>query len=318
MTPVIKLPKISIVIPLYVICNRFFEDLKKFSDLDYPDYEILIICDQLVEIDVPKVKLILTKLKNTGPAQKRDIALFRARGKILAFIDDDAYPDKKWLINAVKHFLDRNIAAVGGPGVTPPEDSYWSQLTGLVYSSLFCGGHARHRFNKEKARFIEDYPAYNLFVRKAVLKKIGGYGSNFYGGEDTYLCLKIINAGFKIFYDPEILVYHHRRPLFTPYLKQILNIGVHRGYFAKIFPETSRRFIYFLPSILSIGLVSSLILAKPESIVILLSFLLMGTVSVIRRTSPLNAIIVGFAIILTHLFYGTGFIKGLFTKNLTR
>lgn len=313
-----KLPKISIVIPLYVISSRFFEDLKKFSDLDYPDYEILIICDQAVEVDISKVKLILTKLKKTGPAQKRDIALSISKGELLAFIDDDAYPDKKWLINAVKHFQDKNIAAVGGPGITPPEDPYWSQLTGLVYNSFFCGGFARHRFNKEKSRFVTDYPAYNLIARKDILKKIGGFGSNFYGGEDTYMCLKIIKAGFKIFYDPEILIYHHRRPLFAPYLKQILNIGVHRGFFAKRFPETSRRFIYFVPSILSLGLVSGMILARQESIIILLTFLLMGALSVIRRTSPLNAIIVGFAIILTHIFYGMGFIKGLFTKNLTR
>lgn len=313
-----KLPKISIVIPLYVISNKFFEDLEKFRDLKYPDYEILVVCDQRVEINIPKARLIVTGLRTTGPAEKRDIALAKAKGDILAFIDDDAYPDKNWLTNAVVHFKDKNIAAIGGPGITPPEDPYWPQLTGLVYSSFFCGGFARHRFIKEKARFIEDYPAYNLFVRKDVLKEVGGYGSNFYGGEDTFLCLKIIEKGFKIFYDPEVIIYHHRRPLFVPYLKQILNIGVHRGFFAKKFPETSRRFIYFLPSILSLGLVSGMILARQESIVILLIFLLMGILSVICRTSPLNAIIVGFAIILTHIFYGMGFIKGLFTKNLIR
>lgn len=313
-----KLPKISIVIPLYVICDRFFEDLEKFRDLDYPDYEILIICDRKVDINVPNAKLILTGIKNTGPAEKRDIALTNAKGEILAFIDDDAYPDRKWLFNAVAHFKDKSIAAVGGPGITPPEDSYWPQLTGLVYSSFFCGGFARHRFIKEKARFIEDYPAYNLLVRKAVLKAVGGYGSNFYGGEDTFLCLKIIEKGLKIFYDPEVLIYHHRRPLFMPYLKQIFNVGVHRGYFAKAFPRTSRRISYFMPSILSIGFVFSLIFIRPVFMVLFVSFLLIGALSVVEQTNFVNAIIVGFAIILTHLSYGAGFIKGLFTKNLTR
>lgn len=313
-----KTPKISIVIPLYVISDRFFSDLERFGDLEYPNYEILIICDRKVDITVPKARLILTGIKNTGPAEKRDIALTKAKGEILAFIDDDAYPDRNWLTNAVIHFQDKKIAAVGGPGITPAEDSYWPQLTGLVYSSFFCGGFARHRFIKEKARFIEDYPAYNLLVRKDILKKVGGYGSNFYGGEDTFLCLKIIEKGFKIFYDPEVSIYHHRRPLFIPYLKQIFNVGVHRGYFAKAFPRTSRRISYFIPSILSIGFVLSVIFVKPVFIILFLSFLLIGAFSVIEQTNLINAIIVGFAIILTHLSYGTGFIKGLFTKNLTR
>jgi len=312
------MPKISIIIPLYVICERFFEDLKKFENLNYSNYEILIVCDRQVRIDIPKAKLILTGVKNTGPAEKRDIALTKAKGEILAFIDDDAYPDKDWLENAASHFQDKNIAAVGGPGITPPEDPYWPQLTGLVYSSFFCGGFARHRFIKEKPRFIEDYPAYNLLVRKDILKKVGGYGSNFYGGEDTFLCLKIIEKGLKIFYDPKVTIYHHRRPLFIPYLKQIFNVGVHRGYFAKVFPRTSRRLSYFIPSILSIGFVLSFIFFRAEFFILFLSFLLIGSLSVIEQTNPLNALIVGFAIISTHLSYGTGFIKGLFTKNLTR
>ena len=248
-----KLPKISIVIPLYVICDRFFTDLKKFQRLNYSNYEILVVCDKKVDIKEPKVKVLLTGKKVTGPAEKRDLALFKAGGEICAFIDDDAYPDPNWLMSAVNIFKNPKIAAVGGPGITPKEDLYPAQLTGLVYSSFFCGGFARHRFIQEKARFTTDFPAYNLIVKTSVLRKVGGYGSSFYGGEDTFLCLKIVKAGWKIFYSPKVVVYHHRRPLFGPYLAQIHNVGIHRGYFAKRFPETSRRISYFLPSLLTIN-----------------------------------------------------------------
>ncbi|MFQ6136538.1 MAG: glycosyltransferase [Candidatus Hydrothermarchaeales archaeon] len=44
-------------------------------------------------------------------------------GELLAFIDSDAYPRKDWLKNAVKYFSNPEIAAVGGPGLTPEEDN---------------------------------------------------------------------------------------------------------------------------------------------------------------------------------------------------
>ena len=158
-----KHPKVSIIIPLYVIEDRFFKDLKKFEKLDYPSYEILVVCDNKVDVsNYKKTKLILTGRTRTGPAEKRDIAITKAKGSICAFIDDDAYPDKNWLKKAVKHFSNSKVAAVGGPGITPPEDNYWEQVTGVIYSSFFCGGLAKHRFVPAKKEFdVVDYPAYN-------------------------------------------------------------------------------------------------------------------------------------------------------------
>ncbi len=319
--------KISIIIPLYIVEERFFRDLKKFEKLKYPEFEIIIVCDKKIEIPKLgklKIRSILTKKKKTGPAEKRDLGLISAKGKYCAFIDDDAYPDRNWLKNAILDFQDNRIAAVGGPGVTPPEDGYREKLTGLVYDSYFCGGGARHRFKPEKMRFVEDFPAYNLIIRKDVLEKVGGYGNYFYGGEDTFLCLKIIKTGFRILYDPEVIVYHHRRPLFLPYLRQISNVGIHRGYFVKKFPETSLLYFYFIPSTLTLGFFLGLSISFVNkgmliSFSILLAFfLLLGFASVIRKTSPKNSLIVSVAIILTHLTYGTFFVKGLLTRSLKR
>lgn len=321
-----KFPKVSIIIPLYVIEDRFFKDLKKFDKLDYPDFEILVVCDK--EVKLPKLKsnvrLILTGHERTGPAEKRDIAIQKAKGSICAFIDDDAYPDKKWLKNAVIHFSHPNIAVVGGPGLTPKEDGYWEQLTGLVYSSFFCGGHAQYRFIKGAMQFVDDYPAYNLLVRKDILEKVGGYGNHFYGGEDTFLCLKIIKEGYRLLYDPEVVVYHHRRPLFIPYLKQIANIGRHRGYFAKRFPETSRRFVYMFPTILAIGFIAGALLSLINiklMVAFLLAlgiFILLGILSVAKRASFFDSFLVSTGIITTHLSYGIHFVLGLLTKELKR
>ncbi len=322
-----KFPMVTIIIPLYAISERFFEDFKKFELIDYPRFEIIVVCDKKVQL--PKLKkipvtLLLTKQKKTGPAEKRDLALKKAKGMICAFIDDDAYPDPDWLKNAARDFQKEDIAAIGGPGLTPPEDTYWEQLTGHVYSSFFCGGLAQYRFVKGKRQYVDDYPAYNLLVRTDVLKKVGGYGSYFYGGEDTFLCLKLIQSGHKILYDPKVVVYHHRRALFVPYLKQIANVGLHRGYFAKKFPETSRKFFYFIPSLLSVSFFVLLFISFINTLVaviffgFLLLFLLLAFLSVVKQTSFFNAIIVSIGIMLTHLAYGLYFIKGLGISKLDR
>lgn len=318
-----KNPLVSVIIPLYAIEERFFNDLKRFRQLRYKNYEIIVVCDKEIEIKEPRVKLIKTRKARTGPAEKRDLALKYAKGEICAFIDDDAYPDPDWLKNAIGHFQDERIAAVGGPGITPPEDGFWEQITGLIYSSFFTGGFARHRFVPEKRRFVVDYPAYNLLVRKDVLAEVGGYGNYFYGGEDTFLCLKIVKKGYKILYDPKVVIYHHRRPLFFGYLKQIANIGKHRGYFAKKFPETSRTFGYFIPSILSIGFTLLLLFSFFDDKVrvlfesLLVFFFFLAAFS-IRKADPVRASIAAAGIILTHLTYGIYFLRGLLEFNLKR
>lgn len=322
-----KYPRISVIIPLYVIEERFFRDLLRFQNQSYKNFEILVICDK--RVNLPKLKnielrFIQTNRKNTGPAEKRDFALSKVNGEICAFIDDDAYPDPKWIRNAVKILDDPQIAAVGGPGVTPQEDEYWEQLTGKVYESILCGGFFRHRFMPLERKKVTDFPAYNLFVRTKVLKQVGGYGNNFYGGEDTFLCLKLINAGFSIIYDPSVVVYHHRRALYLPYLKQIANVGKHRGYFARVFPQTSRKFEYFLPSVASLGffILLGLSVFNKNIFILFLSLTLLsivfGFISVIKFSNFIDAIFISLGILSSHLAYGLSFIKGLFTPKLER
>lgn len=315
---------VSIIIPLYSINKRFFGDLSKFRKLQYSRYEVIVVSDQ--EVDIPKWKnwrVLLTKKSTSGPAIKRDLGLKSAKGEICAFIDDDAYPREDWLKRAVPWFEDKSIVAVGGPGITPKDDNYWEKLSGMMYESILLSGAAQHRFIPMRSRYVDDWPAYNLLVRTNVLRKVGGYGSDYYGGEDTFLCLKLIKIG-KIFYDPKVIVYHHRRKLFLGLMSQIANVGLHRGYFAKKFPQTSRKVFYFLPLFLTLAftvlLIGSLIYKQIFLLFImgLVISLLMGVLSIISKTSLLNSLIIGIGIICVHLTYGTFFLKGLLLKDLKR
>jgi len=255
-----------------------------------------------------------------------------AQGEILAFIDDDAYPQKDWLKNAIKNFIDSDVAAVGGPAITPQEDNIRQKTSGLVYASFLVSGRFVYRYLPRNKQEVDDYPSCNFLVRKSILQELGGFKTNFWPGEDTKLCLDITKKlNKKIIYDPQVLAYHHRRPLILAHLKQVASYALHRGYFVKRYPQTSLRISYFVPSIFLLFLItggvfglffSSLRTAYFSSLslylLLVFTFSIVGThpqewgLSLKIFLIPL----VSSGIILTHLTYGFHFLKGLLSFRL--
>ena len=192
------------------------------------------------------------------PSDKRNLGIREARGEIVAFVDDDARPLPGWLEHSIPYFGDPTVGAVGGPAVTPPEDPFPAQMSGRVYKSPLVSGGARRRYVPTRVTDEDDLPSCNLLVRASLLREIGGYDTAHWPGEDTILCLEIARRA-RLVYDPWTAVAHHRRPLFGPHLRQVSRYARHRGYFAKKFPETSRRFAYFVPSLLLVGTIGTLV-----------------------------------------------------------
>lgn len=322
-----KYPKVSIIIPLYIQTPYFYEAVEKCLELDYPDFEVLIGADKKTKLDFKnkRVRILRTGLQRTGPAEKRDIGIVKARGEFTAFLDDDSYPAKDWLKKAVVILKRKKVAAVCGPGLTPPTDDFAQKVTGAVLSSSFGSGPYSYRFTKKTPRFTDDYPAYNMIVRKDILIKVGGFGTKFYGGEDTALCLKLINAGEKIYYHPDIVVYHHRRKFPFGYMKQVGNVGLHRGYFVKAYPKTSFRISYFFPALFTVFLPILLVASLFDKGLLVASISLgfLFYLSVFIESFNKNSFVVNlflpFAILINHVSYGYNFIKGLlFTRCLER
>ena len=309
--------KVSIIIAVKNYNDNLKECLDHCLELDYPDYEIIVVPDWTMVPDDKRIK-VFSSGPNRLPAKKRDMAAEIAEGEILAFLDDDAYPDPGWLTHAVKNFKDTNIAAVGGPAVTPPGETLYARASGLVYESFIVTGSFHYRYAKERRQFVDDYPSCNLLVRKEVFDKIGGFKTNFWPGEDTYLCLEIVKLNLKIVYDPNVLVYHHRRTLFLGHLKQIKSYALHRGYFAKRYPETSLRWQYFVPSIFVIYLFLGSL--PPGWWLFYLFFLISYAVIVFVNAFHKNDLkltwLVFAGIFVSHFTYGIYFAYGLMKKAL--
>lgn len=248
-------PVVSIIVPVKNVNPHLEECISYCKRLDYPDFEIIILPDDPIPRKKERRDVKVMPTGPVGPSEKRDTAMEHAKAKILAFIDSDAYPARDWLKNAVKYFDSPEVAAVGGPAVTPESDSLMQKASGLVYSSFLCSGNLTFRYTPGKQSEVDDYPSCNFIVRRTVMEKLGGFEAKFWPGEDTKIYLEITNhLRKKIIYAPDVLVYHHRRPLFFPHLRQVANYALHRGYFVKKFPETSFRLPYLLPSLFVTGL----------------------------------------------------------------
>lgn len=318
---------VSIIIPVKRINNYIRESVSHILKLDYDDFEIIILPDEADAEIFSKTRIIATG--PVGPAEKRDIGSKNAKGEILAFLDDDAYPRSDWLKNAVRHFENPDIGAIGGPAVTPADDSVWQKASGAVFASWLASGRYDYRYIPRNSREVDDYPSVNLIVKKDIFNKAGGFDSKYWPGEDTKLCLDITKKlGKKIIYDPDVLVYHHRRSLFLSHLRQVSRYAFHRGYFAKILPETSLRFGYFVPSLFLLGLFLGGILSAIHNAIFLLYItillmyiaMLLGTAMLItlREKDIFIGTLAVPGIFLTHLVYGYNFIKGLLEVRYKR
>ncbi len=329
--PLDREPKVSIVIACPNRSWMLDECLKGIASQTWRDFETIVLPDAGFDLesslaDAARARIVPTR--KVRPAEKRNRGIKEASGEIVAFIDDDAYPDANWLEYAVRFFSEPSIGAVGGPGITPPGDGSLNRLGGRVYDNILVSGNYRYRYRAGGIRRdVDDYPSCNLFVRKQLLDVIGGYRTDFWPGEDTLLCKDIVDSGRRIVYDPWIVVYHHRRALFMPHLRQLGRYAFHRGYFCRKFPSNSLRFSYFIPSLFVLYLalcpaaffvsVEAGTLAWWSKQVFLLA--LPAYFALVLATSfslnPLDWLLTGAGVFFSHVWYGVRFVQGLFARK---
>ncbi|MGC8578248.1 MAG: glycosyltransferase [Thermoproteota archaeon] len=315
-----KNPMVSIIIPCKKVDNYTKECIDYCKKLDYENYEIIVLPDEQNE-SIEGVKIIPTG--NVTPGKKRNIGIKNASGEILAFIDSDARPEKSWLRNTISYFKDPEVVAVGGPGITPPEDSLMQKASGYILSSFMVGGLSSRYKSSGEARESDDVHSCNFIARKSIVEKIG-WNEKYWPGEDTLMCLEIKKLGKKIVEAPDVVVYHHRKPLFVAHLRQISGFGLHRGFFAKKYPKNSFKLTYFLPSFLVLFLVIGGIVSYFFSAFriiyfsLVLAYLLLTFVNALLVKDVKLFFPVWIGTILTHLTYGVYFLVGLTKKELER
>ena len=344
----LELPKVAANTPARIgdnigdndaVATPAFSPLIRLTVVLLPDEPLAAA--ELAEVRTYPLTTEVIATGKVSPAIKRDQGAEKIESDIIAFIDDDAYPAPDWLTEAVMHFKDPQVVAVGGPQITPPADSFWQKVSGASFLSPLNGASMKCRYwpVEEANRDVDDWPSVNLLVERQAFLEVGGFDSSYWPGEDTKLCLDLTTKlKKKIIYEPRSKVFHHRRAGLKRHLKQIGNYGLHRGFFAKTLPDTSRRPIYFVPSLFVIFLAKLILFFAFESFWIqlaqslgvsrivdiarvlfvsgLAAYLAALTYSALSIGKLISNLAIGIAttpyLFFTHLWYGLRFLKGFF------
>lgn len=313
--------KFSIIIPFKAVNAYVRETVPHVLKLDSADWELILVPNEEMSSEWSDDRIRVIASGRVGPGAKRDLAAKVARGEILVFLDDDSYPRADLLDVAREHFADPGVVALGGPGITPPQDGFWQRVSGAVFLSRLSGGAPERYVPVGDVREIQDWPSVNLMVRKADFLAIGGFDSAYWPGEDTKLCLDLVKkTGGRILYVPRMIVWHHRRAGLFAHLKQIGAYGLHRGFFVKEYPETSRKLAYFLPSAFVVFVLASLgawFMPSPLRMGIAFGWalyaaaLLKALIDFLAYEGlPVAVCALGYTV-CTHLYYGVRFLQGL-------
>jgi GT2 family glycosyltransferase len=188
---------VSVVVPTYRRPELLDHCLAALlvQDFDPRAYEVIVVDGAASEAtrqqvgrwaQVAPVPLLYVPAGSVpGPAAARNLGWRIARGSLIAFTEDDCCPESNWLPVGVAAFV-ADTAAVGGTvATTSPDSPRQSEL-----------------------------PRANLFCRREVLARFGGFDEQFTlpSREDADLHFTLLEAGLAVRHVPEACVWHAARP----------------------------------------------------------------------------------------------------------
>ncbi len=195
------------------------------------DYEVIVVDNlskdrtrEIIEKEYPWVRLIKSR-KNLGFGRGNNLGAQKAQGNYLFFLNPDTIMVNNLPLIIEEFFKDHSRAGAASPrqldekGQNRPENiSVDPTLPNLLRNKF-----PRHR-DWDKVQTIDLACGAALAVRKEIFDSIKGFDPDFflYMGEND-LCLRIRNAGFKIYYDPRGRIIHlsGRSIAFAPERKEI-------------------------------------------------------------------------------------------------
>ncbi len=269
-------------------------------------------------LDYPREKLEIIVARGRQPAVQRNAAIKIARGDLVYFLDDDSRPHPGNLRKAVAHFNRPEVKMVGGPNLCPPDAPAMEQVFAVALSSWLAFGPSRARYDcvgKLRATSEKELILCNLMARRADLQELGGFDESLYPNEENALMDDLQKGGAQLLYDPEFIVHRRPRPTLKAFCKMLLNYGRGRAEQFRLHP-TFGSALNFVPPLFCLYLV----LWPLFGIVGLVPLGFYGLAVAVQTAASSGKKGLGRSIaaapllVLTHLLYGLGFWRGLFTS----
>jgi len=226
-------PPFSVVVCSFNGSRTIGECLQAVSKLRYPALKVIVVDDGSEDETAAiaaQYDVTLLRTPNRGLSHARNVGWQAAKGEIVAYIDDDAYPDPDWLTYLAETFRSGDYAGVGGPNIPPPDDG---PIAACVARSP--GGPQHVLLTDTEAEHI---PGCNMAFLRSALEAVGGFDVQFrVAGDDVDMCWRLQERGWKLGFSPSAQVWHRRRNSLRAYWRQQAGYGKAEALLEKKWPK---------------------------------------------------------------------------------
>jgi glycosyltransferase involved in cell wall biosynthesis len=199
------------------------------QSLPFPAFELIVVNNASTD----RTPAVLSGLRAEGPAalplhvvdeprpglsHARNTGLARARGALVAFLDDDAVADPGWLAALTSAFArSERIAAVGGPirPIWPRQPPSWLTDPLRSYYGILDHGREARPIDTEREWLV----GANIAFRRSALLEVGGFAralgrqaATLLSNEEIDVVHKLVRRGHHAWYAPDATVAHHVHP----------------------------------------------------------------------------------------------------------
>lgn len=213
----------SVIVCTHNRSRQLTEACEAILAMDYPAerWEMILVDNRSTD-DTPEVARAFAAARpervrvieegELGLSAARNAGVRAARGEILAFLDDDAFPEPGWLAAVVEAMAPADVHAVGGPvdplfDGPPPE---WLGERFLPYLTVWDLGPEIVELS------YNEFPrGANMAFRRQAFELAGPFsphlgrkGKRLLSCEETELCLRLERLGKRVLYVPGARVRH--------------------------------------------------------------------------------------------------------------
>lgn len=220
----------SVIVPTRARLPQLRRCLAALADQQFPRqrFEVVVVNDgspALPEAECARFRerLQLLSLEQAwgGPASARNTGTRHARGRFLAFTDDDCAPEPGWLTALARCLSDAPGALVGGQVRNALDDDPFAIASQLLVDYLYA------YYASGRARGPGFFASNNLCGPASAVRALGGFDARFGlpAGEDRDFSDRWQAAGGALVHCPEALVMHHHASSLSAFTRQHLNYG---------------------------------------------------------------------------------------------
>jgi cellulose synthase/poly-beta-1,6-N-acetylglucosamine synthase-like glycosyltransferase len=280
------------------------------------------------KLDYPGEKLEIIVARGRQPSVQRNAAMRAAAGELIYFLDDDSVPPPDNLRRAAGLFADPKVRMAGGPNICPDDAPFLERVFALVHASWLAFGPSRARYSAVGAlreSSEKELILCNLIARRDPMLELGGFNEALYPNEENALMDELQKRGGKLLYDPRLIVYRRPRRTLKSFCRMLLNYGRGRAEQFRVYPTLGSA-ANLVPPLFCVYLVVALVLGsfglatEPWRSLVWAPLALYGVVLFVQAVMlvPQGGVAASVCAIplmlLTHLVYGIGFWRGLFTR----